>query len=106
MSLGLLPTEGHIYIPSVATGMDPVILAAARGLDSLYGRTIGFIQLAWRIGLVCLMVRTERQHSDKRKSVATVKAYPSNMLHFATETDNRNHSATFPRAILQSSFLG
>lgn len=27
------------------------------------------------------------------------KAYPSNVLHFATETDNRNHSATFPRAL-------
>lgn len=27
------------------------------------------------------------------------KAYPSNVLHFATETDNRNHSATFPRIL-------
>ncbi len=27
------------------------------------------------------------------------KAYPSNVLHLATETDNRNHSATFPRAL-------
>ncbi len=26
-------------------------------------------------------------------------AYPSNVLHFATETANRNHSATFPRAL-------
>jgi len=25
------------------------------------------------------------------------KAYPSNVLHLATETGNRNHSATFPR---------
>ncbi len=30
------------------------------------------------------------------------KAYPSNVLHFATETDNRNHSATFPRALPES----
>ncbi|HOX40273.1 MAG TPA: site-specific DNA-methyltransferase [Candidatus Brocadiia bacterium] len=27
------------------------------------------------------------------------KAYPSNVLHLATETDNRSHSATFPRAL-------
>ena len=27
------------------------------------------------------------------------KAYPSNVLHLATETDNRNHSATFPSAL-------
>jgi site-specific DNA-methyltransferase (adenine-specific) len=27
------------------------------------------------------------------------KAYPSNVLHIATETRNRNHSATFPRAL-------
>jgi DNA modification methylase len=27
------------------------------------------------------------------------KAYPSNVLHLATETDNRNHSATFPKAL-------
>ena len=27
------------------------------------------------------------------------KAYPSNVLHLATETDNRNHSATFPRPL-------
>ena len=26
-------------------------------------------------------------------------AYPSNVLHFATETGNKNHSATFPRAL-------
>jgi DNA modification methylase len=26
-------------------------------------------------------------------------AYPSNVLHLATETDNRSHSATFPRAL-------
>lgn len=27
------------------------------------------------------------------------KAYPSNVLHLATETDNRSHSATFPHAL-------
>jgi site-specific DNA-methyltransferase (adenine-specific) len=27
------------------------------------------------------------------------KAYPSNVLHIATETSNRGHSATFPRAL-------
>lgn len=27
------------------------------------------------------------------------KAYPSNVLHMATETGNRNHSATFPHAL-------
>jgi DNA modification methylase len=27
------------------------------------------------------------------------KAYPSNVLHLATETDNRSHSAAFPRAL-------
>ena len=27
------------------------------------------------------------------------KAYPSNVLYLATETSNRNHSATFPRAL-------
>ncbi len=27
------------------------------------------------------------------------KAYPSNVLHLATETSNRNHSATFPHAL-------
>jgi len=27
------------------------------------------------------------------------KAYPSNVLHLATETSNKNHSATFPRAL-------
>jgi DNA modification methylase len=27
------------------------------------------------------------------------KAYPSNVLHFATETGNKSHSATFPRAL-------
>ena len=26
-------------------------------------------------------------------------AYPSNVLHFATETGNKNHSATFPSAL-------
>ena len=35
--------------------------------------------------------------------VGREKAYPSNVLHFATETDNRNHSATFPRALPESS---
>ena len=30
------------------------------------------------------------------------KAYPSNVLYFATETDNRNHSATFPQALPES----
>ena len=34
------------------------------------------------------------------------KAYPSNVLHLATETDNRNHSATFPRALPESSCSG
>jgi site-specific DNA-methyltransferase (adenine-specific) len=33
------------------------------------------------------------------------KAYPSNVLHFPTETDNRNYSATFPRRLSQSSYL-
>ena len=27
------------------------------------------------------------------------KAYPTNVLHFATETGNRNHSATFPKSL-------
>lgn len=27
------------------------------------------------------------------------KAYPSNVLHLATETDNRSHSATFPKSL-------
>ena len=27
------------------------------------------------------------------------KAYPSNVLHLATETDNKSHSATFPKAL-------
>lgn len=27
------------------------------------------------------------------------KAYPSNVLHLATETGNKNHSATFPRSL-------
>jgi DNA modification methylase len=27
------------------------------------------------------------------------KAYPSNVLHLATETGNKNHSATFPKAL-------
>ncbi len=27
------------------------------------------------------------------------KAYPSNVLHMATETGNKNHSATFPNAL-------
>lgn len=27
------------------------------------------------------------------------KAYPSNVLHLATETDNRSHSATFPKTL-------
>lgn len=27
------------------------------------------------------------------------KVYPSNVLHFSTETSNRNHSATFPRTL-------
>jgi len=31
--------------------------------------------------------------------VGREKAYPSNVLHLATETDNRSHSATFPRAL-------
>lgn len=31
--------------------------------------------------------------------VGRTKAYPSNVLHLATETGNRNHSATFPRAL-------
>jgi site-specific DNA-methyltransferase (adenine-specific) len=34
------------------------------------------------------------------------KAYPSNVLHLPTETDNRNHSATFPRALPKSSCCG
>jgi len=31
--------------------------------------------------------------------VGREKAYPSNVLHLATETDNRSHSATFPKAL-------
>jgi DNA modification methylase len=31
--------------------------------------------------------------------VGRTKAYPSNVLHLATETGNRNHSATFPKAL-------
>jgi len=31
--------------------------------------------------------------------VGREKAYPSNVLHLATETGNKNHSATFPRAL-------
>ncbi len=31
--------------------------------------------------------------------VGREKAYPSNVLHLATETGNRGHSATFPRAL-------
>ena len=31
------------------------------------------------------------------------KAYPSNVLHLPTETDNRNHSATFSRPLPESS---
>ena len=31
--------------------------------------------------------------------VGRTMAYPSNVLHLATETSNRNHSATFPRAL-------
>lgn len=31
--------------------------------------------------------------------VGRKKAYPSNVLHFATETSNRNHSATFPKSL-------
>ena len=31
--------------------------------------------------------------------VGRTKAYPSNVLHLATETSNKNHSATFPKAL-------
>lgn len=31
--------------------------------------------------------------------VGRTKAYPSNVLHMATETGNKNHSATFPKAL-------
>ncbi len=31
--------------------------------------------------------------------VGRTKAYPTNVLHLATETSNRNHSATFPKAL-------
>ncbi len=31
--------------------------------------------------------------------VGRTKAYPSNVLHLATETGNRNHSATYPKAL-------
>ncbi len=31
--------------------------------------------------------------------VGRKKAYPSNVLHFATECNNKNHSAVFPRAL-------
>lgn len=31
--------------------------------------------------------------------VGRQKAYPSNVLHLATETGNKNHSATFPKAL-------
>jgi DNA modification methylase len=31
--------------------------------------------------------------------IGRTMAYPSNVLHLATETGNRNHSATFPRAL-------
>lgn len=31
--------------------------------------------------------------------VGRTKAYPTNVLHLATETGNRNHSATFPKAL-------
>jgi len=31
--------------------------------------------------------------------IGRTKAYPSNVLHLATETGNKNHSATFPRAL-------
>jgi DNA modification methylase len=31
--------------------------------------------------------------------VGRKKAYPTNVLHLATETGNRNHSATFPKAL-------
>ena len=33
------------------------------------------------------------------KWIGREKAYPSNVLHLATETGNRNHSATFPRTL-------
>lgn len=31
--------------------------------------------------------------------IGRTMAYPSNVLHFATETGNKNHSATFPRTL-------
>jgi DNA modification methylase len=31
--------------------------------------------------------------------IGRTMAYPSNVLHFATETSNKNHSATFPKAL-------
>ena len=31
--------------------------------------------------------------------IGRTKAYPTNVLHFATETSNKNHSATFPKAL-------
>lgn len=31
--------------------------------------------------------------------VGRKKAYPSNVLHMATETGNKNHSATFPKSL-------
>jgi len=31
--------------------------------------------------------------------VGRTKAYPSNVLYLATETSNKNHSATFPKAL-------
>jgi hypothetical protein len=34
--------------------------------------------------------------------VGREKAYPSNVLHLATETGNRIHSATFPRTLISN----
>ena len=36
---------------------------------------------------------------DISKWIGREKAYPSNVLHLATETGNRSHSATFPKAL-------
>jgi DNA modification methylase len=63
----------------------------------------------WRHARLKNLSETDKKRDDSRvqsgfgKKIANWvgrdMAYPSNVLHFATECGNKNHSATFPRAL-------
>ena len=63
----------------------------------------------WRYSRLKNLSETDKRRDDSKVHsgfgkkilnwVGRDMAYPSNVLHFATECSNKNHSATFPKAL-------